>query len=194
MLLVVAGLAWSQAITDAAAAIAGGSVGGAAGKKVSDGVSAHIRRRWMLRRLRRPRLRSPQRPPHIAAEKPSGSTVLQVGSGGGGEGSLAGAASAPAGQESRGSSPSATATRDAVSVIRQPIPALPPPPRATADDLKTLASGTARAEVLKLGAPASRITMYDDGHLVEIYRYQSRDTTLGVVRLSDGTVSSVQVR
>jgi len=45
-----------------------------------------------------------------------------------------------------------------------------------------------------MGAPASRITMYDEGHLVEIYRYQSRDTTFGVVRLSDGSVSSVQVR
>ena len=65
---------------------------------------------------------------------------------------------------------------------------------ATPDDLQTLASGTPRAEVLKLGAPASRITMFDDGHLVEIFRYQSADTTFGVVRLSDGSVSSVQVR
>ena len=64
----------------------------------------------------------------------------------------------------------------------------------TPEDLKTLASGTARAEVLKLGAPSSRITMFDDGHLVEIYRYQAHDTTFGVVRLSDGSVSSVQVR
>jgi hypothetical protein len=36
--------------------------------------------------------------------------------------------------------------------------------------------------------------MFDEGHLVEIYRYQSRDTTFGVVRLSDGSVSNVQVR
>jgi hypothetical protein len=78
--------------------------------------------------------------------------------------------------------------------VIEPIPAPPPPPQVTPEDLKALASGTARGDVLKLGAPASRITMYDDGHLVEIYRYQSRDTTFGVVRLSDGSVSSVQVR
>jgi hypothetical protein len=48
--------------------------------------------------------------------------------------------------------------------------------------------------VLKLGPPSSRITMYDDGHLVEIFRYQARDTTFGVVRLSDGSVSRVEVR
>ena len=70
----------------------------------------------------------------------------------------------------------------------------PPPPPAKVEDLRTLASGTSREEVLKLGAPSSRITMFDDGHLVEIYRYQNRETTLGVVRLSDGSVSSVQVR
>jgi hypothetical protein len=35
--------------------------------------------------------------------------------------------------------------------------------------------------------------MIDDGHLVEIFRYQTRQTTIGVVRLSDGSVSSVQV-
>jgi hypothetical protein len=78
----------------------------------------------------------------------------------------------------------------------QPIPVLapPPPPHATPEDLQTLASGTNRSEVLKLGAPASRITMYEDGHLVEIFRYQSRESTFGVVRLSDGAVSNVQLR
>jgi len=29
---------------------------------------------------------------------------------------------------------------------------------------------------------------------VEIFRYQARDTTFGVVRLSDGSVSKVEVR
>jgi len=78
----------------------------------------------------------------------------------------------------------------------QPIPVLPPPPppHATPEDLQALASGTTRGEVLKLGPPSSRITMYDDGHLVEIFRYQARDTTFGVVRLSDGSVSKVEVR
>ena len=40
MLLVVAGLASSQAITDAAAVIAGSSVGAGAGKQVSEGISS----------------------------------------------------------------------------------------------------------------------------------------------------------
>ncbi len=83
----------------------------------------------------------------------------------------------------------------ALEVLLTPVLALPPPPQATPEDLKTLASGTSRKEVLKFGAPSSRITMVgDDGHLVEIFRYQTRETTFGIVRLSDGSVSSVQVR
>jgi hypothetical protein len=50
-----------------------------------------------------------------------------------------------------------------------------------------------RVALLNLGAPASRITMFDDGHLVEIYRYMTKDTTFGVVRLSDGAVSIIQL-
>jgi hypothetical protein len=71
---------------------------------------------------------------------------------------------------------------------------LPPPPQVTPEDLRTLAKGTSREEVLKFGAPSSRVTMFDDGHLVEIFRYQARETTFGIVRLSDGSVSSVDVR
>jgi hypothetical protein len=36
--------------------------------------------------------------------------------------------------------------------------------------------------------------MIDGGHLVEIYRYQASDTPFGLVRLSDGSVDSVQLR
>jgi len=91
--------------------------------------------------------------------------------------------------------PPPAATNTSTSYI-QPIPVLPPPPppHATPEDLLTLASGTTRSDVLKLGPPSSRITMFDDGHLVEIFRYQARDTTFGVVRLSDGSVSKVEVR
>ena len=74
-----------------------------------------------------------------------------------------------------------------------PPPPPPPPPVATAADLRAIVVGTHREDVLKLGVPAARITMYDDGHLIEIFRYMARDINLGVVRLSDGTVASVQV-
>ena len=42
MMLVVAGLAWSQALTDAAGVIAGSSVGVGAGKQVGQGIAAAL--------------------------------------------------------------------------------------------------------------------------------------------------------
>ena len=69
------------------------------------------------------------------------------------------------------------------------VPAEPPRPPVTADVLATVQPGMSRDEVQKLGAAGIRITMYDDGHLVELLRYPG-----GAVRLSDGLVQSVQIR
>jgi hypothetical protein len=50
-----------------------------------------------------------------------------------------------------------------------------------------------REDLLKLGAPAARITMSDDGHLLETFSYMDKDASLGRVRLTDGVVSTVEV-
>jgi hypothetical protein len=50
-----------------------------------------------------------------------------------------------------------------------------------------------REDLLKLGAPVSRIMMEDDGHLIETFSYADKDNSLGRVRLTDGVVSSVEV-
>jgi hypothetical protein len=199
MLLAVAGLAWSQAMVEAAGAVAGGSIGGVAGKKVSDGITNVLGKVDAVAGKAAKTGKAPEAAiDKVKADKPAGGTVLQVGSGAViKDHSLVPPPPPPVRRAAVVPPPPpvpSSGSSGAASVGIQPIPVLPPPPQVTSDDLKALASGTARKDVLKLGAPASRITMYDDGHLVEIYRYQSRDTTLGVVRLSDGSVSSVQVR
>jgi hypothetical protein len=196
MLVGVAGLTWSQAMTEAAGVIAGGSVGGVAGKKVSDGISTVLGKVDAVAGKAAKTGKAPETAVEKAkADKPSGTTVLQVGSGAVIKDHSLVPPPPPARRAAAvvPAAPAAPAAKSIAPEVIQPIPVLPPPPQVTADDLRTVASGTARRDVLKLGVPASRITMYDDGHLVEIYRYQSRDTTLGVVRLSDGSVSSVQV-
>jgi len=76
-----------------------------------------------------------------------------------------------------------------------PTPAvIPPPPPVTIEDLRAVTAGTPREDVLKIGQPASRITMYDEGHLSETYRYSAGTAMLGVVRLSDGVVTAVELR
>jgi hypothetical protein len=36
--------------------------------------------------------------------------------------------------------------------------------------------------------------MFDDGHLLEIFSYSANNIRIGVVRLSDGAVSKVELR
>jgi hypothetical protein len=199
MLVGVAGLSWSQAMTEAAGAIAGGSIGGVAGKKVSEGVSTIFGKVDGVAAKAAKTAKAPEAAvDKVKADKPGqAAAVLQVSPGGViKDHSLVPPPPPPVRRAAVVPPPPPASGPPAAEppAIRQPIPVLPPAPQVTSDDLKTIASGASRRDVLKLGAPASRITMYDDGHLVEIYRYQTHDTTLGIVRLSDGSVSSVQVR
>ncbi len=66
-------------------------------------------------------------------------------------------------------------------------------PEATPEDLKKIVEGSKRDDLLKLGAPAGRITMDDDGHLVEVYDYSHGGVHIGRVRLTDGVVSKVEI-
>ena len=189
MFSAVAGLAWSQAMTEAAGIIAGTSIGGVAGKKVSDGITN------VFQKVDATAAKAVKtgKAPEAAIQKAKDGAVLQVSPGGVVKDHSLVPPPPPPVRRAATVPPPPVVQQESTIVMQQPIPVLPPPRHVTVDDLKTLASGTGRAEVLKLGAPASRITMYDDGHLVEIYRYQSRDATVGVVRLSDGSVSSVQL-
>ncbi|MBZ5634746.1 MAG: hypothetical protein LAO55_16615 [Acidobacteriia bacterium] len=188
ILFAIAGLACSQALTEVAGAIAGGSVGGVAGKKVSDGITT------VFGKVDRTTAKAAKNEQPTTAEKikEQARTVLQVKPGG----VVKDHSLVPPPPPRRVAvvPPPPPPPLPPPAAVRQPLPTLPPPRQATPDDLNALAGGTPRADVLKLGAPSSRITMFDNGHLVEIYHYQTRETSIGVVRLSDGSVSSVQVR
>ena len=75
---------------------------------------------------------------------------------------------------------------------------LPPPRplvRATPETLAQIAVGNKRSDVVtRLGTPASKISMVEDGKLTEIYRYAAGGRTLGTVRLANGEVTQVEVR
>jgi len=214
MLLAVGGLVWSQAITDAAAVVAGGSVGTGAGKKVGQGIAAVLDNvsATTAKAAKTEKVASVAKPADNSSDKPAAkpSQKASAGDGGGGGSSSGGGTmlkTSPGGVVKDHSLVPPPPAKKIVAVVPPPPPLTPPtpvvltpvfvpppPPQATPEDLKTIASGASRAEVLRFGAPSSRITMFDDGHLVEIFRYQSRDTTFGIVRLSDGSVASVQVR
>jgi tetratricopeptide (TPR) repeat protein len=89
--------------------------------------------------------------------------------------------------------PNPAPTADDVAGGSTKAPSLPPA-EVSAGDLQKVTAGMSREQLLKLGSPAGRITMDEDGHLIEVYQYSANGTGLGTVRLTDGTVSSVQVR
>jgi hypothetical protein len=62
----------------------------------------------------------------------------------------------------------------------------------TSARLRSIASGASRGDVVgSLGVPSARITMDDNGHLVEILQYTANGSRVGSVRCSDGRVESV---
>ena len=211
MLLIVAGLARSQSLTDAAGVLAGSSVGVGAAKPVGQGVGAVLQSvsSTANKAAKTEKPASAEKTVAINGSAKAGPRAGDSGGSGGSGGTGGGGTvlkTGPGGVVKDHSLvppppvkkvavvPPPPPMVPAIPAIAAPVFVLPPPPQVTPEELKTLAKGSSREDVLKFGAPSSRITMMDDGHLVEIFRYQTRETTVGVVRLSDGSVSSVEVR
>jgi hypothetical protein len=186
MPVLVAGLASAQTMTEVGASAAGSAIGSAAGKKVSDGITA------IFGKVDKAAGKAASKTP---ADDPKNTPLLDVGpgvlkvSGGGAPESVP-----PPPPAAHRASVAKPAAQEALPEIAPPPPPPPPPPpQVTAEDLKKIASGMNREDLLKLGAPASRIMMDDDGHLVETFSYASKETSFGRVKLTDGAVSKVEV-
>jgi hypothetical protein len=224
LLLGAAGFLCAQTLTEFGATAAGSTVGSAAGKKVSDGITTVFGKVDQQTAAAAGKAKS----------APTTATVLEVGPGAPkgkpmgpatasaepANGSTAKAAVRPAVGKSPGKTPDKNADnsmvpppppspvdRRIVEPVREraavapppvapvaPAPVAPPPPEVTLDDLKQVAVGEQRDELLRLGPPSVRISMWDDGHLLEIFSYRAKELMLGRVRLHDGTVQSVELR
>lgn len=75
-----------------------------------------------------------------------------------------------------------------------PLAPIPPPPAMTPESLKQVTVGMSRAEVLKLGDPSSRVAMFDDGHMVETFSYRADGQRFGMVRMQDGAVAKIEAQ
>jgi hypothetical protein len=186
--IALATTSYGQSMIETGAAAAGGSVGGVAGKKVGEGLAN------IFNKVDKAATKASKADP---AANPN--TPLMEVSPGVPRGAVSvppppplHRAAAPAKRTARVATPAPT---PASEVLPAPI-ALPAVQirDVTTDDLQKLAAGTDRENVLQLGTPSERITMFDDGHLLEIYRYSSGGSSIGVVRLVDGSVASVQLR
>jgi hypothetical protein len=177
----LAGTVWGQTLTEFGAAAAGGSAAGASGKKVSDGITSIFGK---VNGTTNKAAASGK--PATAKQQPA----LEVSPGVPKDDS----SGVPPPPESHTAVHKAAPEPAPVITVAEVVPVTPPPPppQMTAENLKQVAPGSSRDDLLKLGAPSARITMIDDGHLVEVYNYISHGENLGRVRLSDGAVASVQ--
>ena len=202
LVMTVGGSLYGQAIMDATAAAAGGVAGGAAGKKVNDGLNSVLGK--VAQQTARAAGTADAKPKSVAvvqvAPTPvnvtsSAAPLLEVGPGVPKSG---GVPLPPPAHKVAALEKPAPLPLPVPVVMPEPVPPPPPPPEVTSDDLKNLVAGTNREDLLKLGAPASRITMFDDGHLQETFHYYahapSGDTSIGVVRLVDGAVTNVELK
>lgn len=182
----------AQSMVEMSAAAAGGTAGGVAGKKVSDGLTKIFGK--VDKQTQKAAKAGETKQTAITPD--SSTPLLEVGPGvpraGGPDPS-----NVPPPPPAKRASIRKPAPPPVAVVVEPPPPAPAPPPPApdvTPADLKAVANGMPRADVLKIGEPSARVTMVEDGHLLEIYRYQAKDTTFGVVRLTDGSVSNVFIR
>ncbi len=80
--------------------------------------------------------------------------------------------------------------------MKDPVPVGPPapPPPPVNVDLGQIEKGMPRETLLAFGKPSSKITLFEDGHMLEIYQYRNQTVASGTVRLRDGAVATVEAR
>jgi hypothetical protein len=178
-----------QAMVEHAAAAAVGAAGGVGGKPVSEGLDKIFGKTAELMKSvekEKPKTAAVPVKTHTAAQQAVPSD-MPAPSGGGG----AGTAQKAAGRQ-RHVEPAAPVAEEAVAAI-SPLP--PPKPRIvpTREELAKVTAGTSSQDlVARLGVPSSKISMQEDGHLLEIFRYSVPGSDLGSVRVVDGAVTEVR--
>ncbi|MDP8980193.1 MAG: hypothetical protein M3O35_06345 [Acidobacteriota bacterium] len=183
---VCAASAFSQSLAEHAAAVAGGSIGSAAGKPVSDAIT-HI-----FGNVEKTTAKAASAPAPTKAAAPSNSSQPEVPelptvAPAGGSTLVRHASTGPR-VLNAGLTPS-----PAIAAAETPRPA-PKLGQPSADELRAIATGTPRGELMaRLGLPSSRISIPDDSGLLEIYRYSGVNGLAGSVRLENGLVVAVQV-
>jgi hypothetical protein len=182
---VCAASAFSQSLAEHAAAVAGGSIGSAAGKPVSDAIT-HIFgnvEKTTAKAASAPAPTKPAAPSNSSQpEVPELPAVAPAG------------ASAPVRHASTGPRVLNAALTPAPATATDNPAATPKLGQPSADELRAIATGTPRGELMaRLGLPSSRISIPDESGLLEIYRYSGLNGLAGSVRLENGLVVAVQV-
>jgi hypothetical protein len=206
---VIAAIVSAQTLVEHAAAAAGGTAAAAAGKKVSEGIDSVFGKLGTITKdaaapsdnKNKPRRGIDPAPPIPEVRLGAGTAATVPAVPGAKKAATPAVASKRTTDGSAGVAPAsateaAAAATDPAAAEAPAVPAapaVPPTPQVTASDVAATVVGTTREDVTgKLGKPASRVTMDDDGKLVEIYTYRNAGGSLGSLRLVNGQVTEVR--
>jgi len=188
--LFITASAFAQNLTEFGAVAAGSTVGGASGKAVSNGITAIFGKVDKQTANAAKDTKKKEKEPEAVAIKVAPRSY---------QGETGGVPLPPPASGGRMAPPSLpvaqfTAPQEVTRItpLAEVAPVLPPPPMMSLEEFRTVSNGMARADVLKFGAPSSKITMFEDGHLVELYSYRQNGQKFGGIRLTDGVMSSIQ--
>jgi len=187
--LFITALAFAQNLTEFGAVAAGSAVGGASGKTVSNGITAIFGKVDQQTAKAAVKETKKDAEPQTVALKVAPGVQLADPSG-----------VPPPPPSGRRTAPAARPVAQYVvpqdvaniSAWADVVPTLPPPAVMSPEELRRISLGTTRADVLTFGAPYSKITTFEDGHVVELYSYHQNGQRFGGLKLTDGVVSSVQ--
>jgi hypothetical protein len=186
-------------LAEHAAAAAGATIGTAAGKPLSNALTTIFGKTDAATQKAasaKPDTKTPSKPeagsgPALpAAPQAGGSSLPSLG----GESASSVGGSTPS--RHGGFAPRPASTQYA-SVNQPAVEYVQEPPRKepTAEALASIQVGATEQElVAALGQPESKVTIPDEGHLVEICQYWAKGRQLGTVRLDNGQVVNVQAR
>jgi hypothetical protein len=187
--LFITAISFAQTMTEFGAVAAGSAVGGVSGKSVSNGINAIFgkvdqqtaRAAKETKREKEPQVEALKVAPGAPVADPGGVPLPPA---------PPVKRSAPAPVPVAQYVPPSEIAR--ISSWADVAPTLPPPAVMSPEDLRSVSTGMTRADVLRLGVPSSKITMFEDGHVVEQYSYHQNGQKFGGLKLTDGVVSSVQ--
>jgi hypothetical protein len=192
----------AQSLAEHAAAASGATIGTAAGKPLSNAITKIFGQTDSTTKKAASasidtKIANTKTPAKPEPELESAPLVLAAPqSGGAGGGSVPSmSSSAPSrhgGFAQRRSAAEYASTNPTVAVIAYQEP---PRKEPTAEELASIQVGASEQELVStLGPPESKVTIPDDGHMVQICQYWSNGKQLGTVRLDNGQVVNVEFR
>jgi hypothetical protein len=188
---------FGQVLVEHSAAAAGGTMGALAGKSVSQGLGAALTA--LDKAAAKTAKAKPAEPKTKEVTGGESSSVKPVSTTGTSAASFPAYGQATAGDGMPASSGGVTRQnrpvaqyQPAAEPLAPPVPPPPPVHYTSREEVTAIQAGTSRGDVIaKLGPPASMVTIPDEGHLVETFKYISGNNWIGTVRLDNGSVVKV---